>query len=124
RSVAAFIGAAKFGAVLKAQHIFANSDYERLFGGLDQHSEMSYAVRQFFLNGGSEAWVVRVAGASAPAATAVTAGAATLNFTAQLGGFSGNAITAYVDYQTPYPDSTFNLTLVYRDPFDATAAPV
>src|SRR5262249_30841194 len=119
-SVAAFIGAAKLGAVLRAQHVFANSDYERLFGGLDQNSAMFDAVPQSSLNGGSEAWIVRVAGSSASA----TATAAPLNFTAQLGGFSGNAITAYVDYQTPYPDSTFNLTFVYRDPYNATAAPV
>jgi len=41
--------------------LLSYSDFERKFGGLSADSEMSYAVRQFFLNGGSEAWVVRLA---------------------------------------------------------------
>ena len=33
---------------------------ERAFGGLAADSELSYAVQQFFANGGSNAYVVRV----------------------------------------------------------------
>ena len=36
------------------------ADFEREFGGLNTLSEGSYAVDQFFLNGGAQAWVVRV----------------------------------------------------------------
>lgn len=43
-------------------------DFERAFGGLDRRSEASYAIRQFFLNGGSVAWVVRVTAPNAEAA--------------------------------------------------------
>jgi len=35
-------------------------DYERIFGGLSPQSTVSYAVRDFFLNGGSQAIIVRV----------------------------------------------------------------
>src|SRR4029453_10846544 len=35
-------------------------DFERRFGGLDRSSELSYAVQQYFLNGGGDAYVVRV----------------------------------------------------------------
>jgi hypothetical protein len=35
-------------------------DYERTFGGLDLSSTMSYAVRDFFLNGGGQAIIVRL----------------------------------------------------------------
>ena len=31
-------------------------DFERDFGGLERTSEASYGIRQFFLNGGSQAW--------------------------------------------------------------------
>ena len=36
------------------------ADYERRFGALDLESPMSYAVRDFYLNGGSHALIVRV----------------------------------------------------------------
>src|SRR5690349_1283325 len=34
-------------------------DFERIFGGLNRNSEASYAIYQYFNNGGSTAWVVR-----------------------------------------------------------------
>jgi phage tail sheath protein FI len=44
------------------------SAFTATYGGLSANSEASYAIQQFFLNGGSMAWVVRVAGSSrAPA---------------------------------------------------------
>jgi len=59
-SVTAFIGRSKRGPLNKATHIFSFSDYERDFGGLWEDSAMSYAVSQYFLNGGSHAVIVRV----------------------------------------------------------------
>ena len=35
------------------------ADFEHYFGGLAEDSPMSYAGRDFFDNGGMEAWVVR-----------------------------------------------------------------
>jgi uncharacterized protein len=35
-------------------------DFVRRFGGLDRRSEASYAIQQYYLNGGTIAWVVRV----------------------------------------------------------------
>jgi phage tail sheath protein FI len=43
-------------------------DFERRFGGLDSRSEASYAIQQYYANGGSVAWVVRVAASNAAAA--------------------------------------------------------
>src|SRR5664279_1944642 len=109
-SVAAFVGAARRGPIAQAYHIFSFSDYERQFGGLDQASELSYAVRQFFLNGGGEAWVARV-GANAKSALRTLANAtplAVLDLTATLEGVAGNAIQVNVDYNTRVPASSFN----------------
>ena len=39
----------------------AGSEFEQRFGGLNANLELGYAVQQFFLNGGQQAWVVRVA---------------------------------------------------------------
>src|SRR5512136_1874759 len=66
-SVTAFIGPARRGPINKAVDILSYSDFERRFGGLSVDSELSYAVRQFFINGGSDAWVVRLAGSSTAA---------------------------------------------------------
>ncbi len=59
-SVTAFAGLAKTGDVNVATRVLSFADYERSFGSLVSYSEMSYAVRQFFLNGGSEAWIIRL----------------------------------------------------------------
>lgn len=58
-SVAAFVGYTARGIDDRAQMITSFADYERLFGGLATDSEVSYAVQQFFNNGGTQAWVVR-----------------------------------------------------------------
>jgi uncharacterized protein len=68
-SIAAFVGPTKTGIDDRAQEIFSFSDFERLYGGLDSRSELSYAVQQFFQNGGSQAWIVRSPGANAGQAT-------------------------------------------------------
>jgi phage tail sheath protein FI len=59
-SVAAFIDYFARGPMDWAVQLFSFADFEREFGGLDALSEASYAIQQFFLNGGSEAWVIRV----------------------------------------------------------------
>jgi phage tail sheath protein FI len=59
-SVTAFIGRARRGPVNEAITINNFGDYERIFGGLDLDSSMSYAVRDFYLNGGSQAIIVRL----------------------------------------------------------------
>src|SRR5262245_45458820 len=65
-SVTAFVGAAVRGPINRAVRIQNFAAFERRFGGLDESSEMSFAVRQFFVNGGAEAWVVRVVKSSDP----------------------------------------------------------
>jgi phage tail sheath protein FI len=70
-SVAAFIGSFPRGLLNRAVQLFGLADFEREYGGLSAGSETSYAIQQFFLNGGTECFVVRVADtATAPAAAA------------------------------------------------------
>ncbi len=59
-SVAAFVGYLPEGPVNEPTRVFSFAEFSRHFGGLDSGSDTSYAVQQFFLNGGSEAWIVRV----------------------------------------------------------------
>jgi hypothetical protein len=123
-SVAAFVGPAKRGPINKAVRLLSFADYERRFGGLGKDLELSYAVRQFFLNGGSEAWVVRVARGAVHASrvllnlpAGVAAPQPVLRLTAREAGALGREIAVEVDYDTDNPGSTFNLrlSLVPRD---------
>lgn len=59
-STTAFIGRARKGPVNKPTTIHSFAEFEKLFGGLWKQSTMSYAVHQYFLNGGRDALIVRV----------------------------------------------------------------
>jgi hypothetical protein len=63
-SATAFVDEFTRGPLDQAVRITSLADFNRRFGGLRSSSEASYAIQQFFLNGGSIAWVVRVAAGS------------------------------------------------------------
>ena len=69
-SITAFIGRALRGPVNKATTINSYGDFERIFGGLWVESTLGYAVRDFYLNGGSQAIIVRLYHADPGAAPA------------------------------------------------------
>ncbi|HVX67232.1 MAG TPA: phage tail sheath C-terminal domain-containing protein [Bryobacteraceae bacterium] len=122
-SIAAFVDFCPRGLLDEAVHIFSFADFEREFGGLDTRSEASYGVQQFFLNGGTEAYVVRVGEGSIGSAHVTLKAAATdiVNVTAGRRirgeaaanpGVWGNALRVEVDYDTTDPNELFNLTVV------------
>jgi uncharacterized protein len=117
-SVTAFVGTAKRGPIDKAVSVFNFSEFETQFGGLDADSEMSYGVRQFFINGGTHAVIVRVAKNATPASKYLQDKNSkdSLTITAINAGSAGNNIEVRVDYNTITPDSTFNLTIKYTSP--------
>jgi phage tail sheath protein FI len=116
-SITAFVGYTRTGIDNRAQTIFSFSDFERLYGGLAANSELSYAVQQFFQNGGAQACVVRTPGLSVGAAAAsVQFGAFT--FTALSSGAAANGnLLIDIDYiglkanSTTGDPKTFNLTI-------------
>lgn len=55
----AFVDFFPRGPMGKAERVVSMNDVERIFGGLHTRSEASYGLRQYFLNGGQEAWVIR-----------------------------------------------------------------
>src|SRR5437868_1915210 len=59
-SITAFIGSSPRGPVNEPFTINSFADYERTFGGISLDSTISYSVRDFYLNGGSQAIVVRL----------------------------------------------------------------
>jgi phage tail sheath protein FI len=111
-SITAFVGYTSRGIDNRAEQLFSFSDYERLFGGLASDSELSYAVQQFFQNGGAEAWVVRVPKHGATGAQVVFSN---MTFTAlSSGAWANGKVLLDVDYQgvNQTSDATaFNLTI-------------
>src|SRR5260370_38134886 len=59
-SITAFLGRAISGPINEPTTINSFGDFERSFGGLQPDYPMSYAVRDFYLNGGSTAIIVRL----------------------------------------------------------------
>src|SRR5580692_2307482 len=59
-SIAAFIGWSNQGPVGEAVMVESWAQYETQFGGMIPGNYLGYAVYQFFLNGGSQAYIVRL----------------------------------------------------------------
>jgi phage tail sheath protein FI len=117
-SIAAFVGAAPRGPVGTPTTIFSFADYQRIFGGLSLSSTVSYAVNDFFANGGSQAIIVRLVNGDAKSAvyeltTTSTTANDFLTLNAASPGTWGNNLTITVDTNTK--DTTnknlFNLTI-------------
>ena len=119
-SIAAFIGYFKRGPENKAVQIFNMGDFDREFGGLDPDSEAGYAIQQFFLNGGTQAHVVRVVSndanaASIQASNSVAPGGAVIKFIAKNPGTWGNSVRVSISHDPPGEDR-FNVTITeYND---------
>jgi uncharacterized protein len=118
-SIAAFVDVFQTGPIDKAVRLLSYPDFERAFGGLSAKSEASYAIQQFFQNGGSQAYAIRITSTtSANAATAAAiglsdtaGGSPALIATAKYKGEAGANIGLDVDYATSAPDKSFNLTV-------------
>ena len=120
-SITAFVGYTARGLDHRATRIFSFADFERSFGGLASDSELSYAVQQFFANGGSDAYIVRVPRhQSLPAASVILldgfGGGANqaLKVTARSTGTWSDDLIVDVNYDNvPGADpKAFNLTLM------------
>lgn len=95
-SITAFIGRAKRGPINEPVPIFNLGDYGRLFGGMGVDYPMSYAVRDFFNNGGGQALIVRLYAAGDTAGVA-SAEHETLALVAASPGTWGNYLTLAVN---------------------------
>ena len=129
-SITAFIGRARRGPTNKASTINSFGDFEKAFGGLWLDNALGYAVRDFFLNGGSQAIVVRLYHAEpgdpnanppvpAPAQTAaLTVGA--LKLVAANEGKWGVALRVVVDTDNIQAATAASLGVTVADVFNLT----
>ncbi|GAA2664252.1 phage tail sheath family protein [Streptomyces lunalinharesii] len=118
-SVTAFVGHTRRGPLNEPVRITSFADFERRFGGLTSRSPVSYAVHQFFGNGGAVAVIVRVAKAGSGTEAQVTLESTegrsqcpVLTVHAKEPGVWGDGLRLAVDHDTPCPDETFNLQVL------------
>ena len=137
-SLTAFIGRAPTGPVDTPVTLNSWADYQRVFGGLDADSSMSWQVSAFFENGGGQALCVRLFEPPAPqdrdsCRASIPLGPGTASETAPLvlaaasPGSWGDRLTAAIDTTgitadvarglgVSDPAILFNLTVAYEAP--------
>jgi phage tail sheath protein FI len=113
-STALFVGRSATGPMMTAVRLTTYTDFVRTFGDDGGTvSQMSRYVRLFFLNGGTDCYVIRIAnGWSQSSVDLLPASGSTpvLTIKAVSPGSLGDLIRVAVDYNTASPESTFNLT--------------
>ena len=122
-SITAFLGRARRGPLNRPVTVNSFADFERVFGGLWSESTLSYAVRDFYLNGGSSAIIVRLFNPTEDGPNRVTAAGGGLSLEAKYEGSWATAleVTAHApDDQLAgelaedlkvEPDQIFNLSV-------------
>jgi uncharacterized protein len=118
------VGMARRGPVGRPVPVRSYEQFVDEFGEDFDYGELAIQMRQFFNAGGSDAVVVRAANNSAPANVTLNTefGPPALQIVAEDDGILGRQIRAIVDYGTPDPELTFNLT-VYREVTDRQGRP-
>ncbi|PYR81153.1 MAG: hypothetical protein DMF87_06380 [Acidobacteria bacterium] len=117
-SITVFIGEAKQGPMNRPSLCLSYSDFARSFSEDATVGDLPYYVRLFFLNGGTQCYVVRTA--NNPAASSVTLrdelnANDVLVLTAKDPGRAGDNVRAVVTYGSPQPESMFNIDLFRWD---------
>jgi len=97
-SITAFIGSALRGPVDEPVLVNSFAEFERTYGGMTYTSAMTYAVNDFFRNGGRDALIVRAADAAT--ALASTGAVDSLELSAANPGDWGDNLQADVDHNT------------------------
>jgi uncharacterized protein len=124
-SIAVFVGMAKRGPLLQPTRVLGVKDYERRFSPDTSQGEMTDQVRQFFINRGEEACIVRIADGALEATLDLRNADddIVLSLESRDAGLDANQLRGRVDYNTSSPERTFNLT-IFRETFDASGAAV
>ena len=112
-SIAMFLGMTDQGPMFDPQEFTNYTDFVRMFGDNTATTQMANYVRMFFLNGGTDCYVMRIANGATQASVTLKneAGVGVLVLTAQDAGLSGENIRAVVTYGGLLPETTFNLSL-------------
>ena len=119
-SICAFLGRTSKGKINRAVRCLSLADFERNFGEPHPDADLAHAVRQFFANGGTDCYVVRLASGALPAQVTLQSlqrptAQPVLVAVAKSEGAWANQLRLAVDYNTVRPHETFNLTVLRQD---------
>lgn len=114
-SIAALVAMAERGPMNTPVRVFNFADFERNFGPTSE-GELATQVRNFYLNGGGQAYVMRIAQGAIRADVVLQSQVANSNVnvmtvTARDPGVEGNLLRVEINYDTGSPEETFNLTV-------------
>ncbi|MEK7396605.1 MAG: hypothetical protein AAB116_06675, partial [Candidatus Poribacteria bacterium] len=126
-SIALFIGRTKQGPLNKPIQCFNYSDFERTFSSDSSVSDMPNYVKLFFMNGGTQCYVMRIAnGATAAQVTLRSEDgiSGVLVLTAKQVGLIGETIRTEVTYSGRQPEATFNMKIFRNETDNATGRQV
>jgi uncharacterized protein len=113
-SITAFVGRALRGPTDVPRLVQSFAEFQRTYGGMWAESTMTYAVHQYFLNGGRDALICRVHNGAAAATLTLPAN---FDLVAASEGEWGEALRARVDHDTrpdepgETPGMLFNLSI-------------
>jgi Bacteriophage tail sheath protein len=120
-SIAAFIGWTNQGPINEAVMVESWAQYQATFGGMIPGNYLGYAVYQFFLNGGSQAYIIRLintasgSGLTVAATASGTFGAMQL-FADNPGAWGNNVCVSITNVVTAAGVTTFNLQVSMLNP--------
>jgi phage tail sheath protein FI len=111
-AITAFVGRTPLGPVEQPTDCFSFGEFVRRFGGLAAEFPLTYAVRDFFANGGSHALIVRLFRPGADEGRATVTVGGSLNLIAASPGAWGNALRATVAFAGATPADIDALTAI------------
>lgn len=122
-STCAFIGVAERGDIGVARRVFSFTEFTALYGGFLSQDYLAHGVFQFFNNGGSQAYIIRLARDAETAKITLQDRAAapqdTLEVSASSAGTWGNTLQLRVNSAAALdPDNTFDLEVHRFGPGD------
>ncbi len=131
-SVTAFIGRTLYGPTNEPTAVRSFPEFQNQFGGIWPQSQLGFAIRHFFLNGGTKALIVRLHHHATKAVLTLPSNEATdepgIQLEAANEGAWGNRLEATVDYdispEVADASRRFNLTLARLPDPTASEAPL
>jgi hypothetical protein len=111
-SITLFIGRAMAGQLNVPILCLSYEDFVRAFTAIDVGSDLARAVKLFFINGGTQCYVMRIAKGAKPSSVMLRNDSNTndvLGVEAKAAGLFGEDIRLEVSYNTQLPEATFNL---------------
>ncbi len=112
-STTLFIGSCKDGPMDTPVQCLSYTEFVKNFSEDTSVSDLPRYVKLYFLNGGTTAWVMRIANLAQKSSVQLKAegGGDSLSLTAKNAGAIGDTIRLSVNYDSDQPESTFNMEI-------------